>query len=175
MNRIGTTSINYRPRVWCCQVAWRGCQAVSSRPRQQHTMRDVLVRRGMASYSSCRRRSHVTGRLPEVPVVVYTVHVSDSGLIFDHAQTYCRRNDEQLVLAITSAHQQKRWKKHKAIGRTERPLFCVDWCPVRRREHNSSLPFFLHFAAQESVSALHRPKFCSVVKGSWILLAVDVG
>ena len=101
MNRIGTTSINYRPRVWCCQVAWRGCQAVSSRPRQQHTMRDVLVRRGMASYSSCRRRSHVTGRLPEVPVVVYTVHVSDSGLIFDHAQTYCRRNDAQLVLAIT--------------------------------------------------------------------------
>ena len=42
-------------------------------------------------------------------------------------------------------------------------------------EHNSSLLFFLHFAAEESVSALHRPKFCSVVKGNWILLALDVG
>ena len=92
----------------CCRVAWRGCPAVSSRPRQQHTMRDVLVRRGMAVYSGCRRRSHVTGRLPEVPVVVYTVHVSDSRLTFDDAQTYCRRNDAHLVPAITSAHQQKR-------------------------------------------------------------------
>ena len=81
---------------WCCRVAWRGCPAVSSRPRQQHTMRDVLVRRGMAIYFGCRRRSHVTGRLPEVPVVVYhtttgtwtvTVHVSDSRVTFDDAQT----------------------------------------------------------------------------------------
>ena len=126
-------------------------------------------------YSGCRRRSHVTGRLPEVPVVVYTVHVSDSRLTFDDAQTYCRQNETHLVPAITSAHQQKRVERSdKGIGRTERPLR-VDWCPVRRREHNSFLPFFLHFAAQESVSALHRPQFCSVVEGSWILLSVDVG
>ena len=68
----------------------------------------VEVWRKTRIYSSCRRKSHVTGRLPEVSVVMYTVHVSHSQLTFDDAQTYCRRFDAHLGPAITSAHQQKR-------------------------------------------------------------------
>ena len=47
----GGTSRGVRPAnadcglaEWRCRVAWRGYPAVSSRPRQQYTVRDVHVR-----------------------------------------------------------------------------------------------------------------------------------
>ena len=84
----------------------------------------------------------------------YAVHVSDSRLTFDDAQTLCRRHDA-VIPTITSAHQYKRVEE--AISQSAARNFPYMWTGIQFRAENGTtyvdkqnLSPFLHSASQKA-------------------------